>query len=214
VKLHTFIGHENGSYIFLYWQTRTGGQSRNKFCYLPKMESALHSLARYFFRAQKWVRSFYSGDPDVITGSCQSVWLRNTRSLARHWQTHLSDDKADSTSLLNQAHVQYQSGIGGSTAEKPAETQTSIELASHLVRAPNLRSGVRIPNAAELGALNKWLASWMLLCVSAGFPSIHTKILAVTGHMYCFIFLLLTHIVLEILLYFTSLCPLTQRVHE
>jgi hypothetical protein len=52
-------------------------------------------------------------------------------------QTHLPDATADSTrysiSLLNQAHVQYQSGTGGSTVEKPAKTQTSIRLASHLV---------------------------------------------------------------------------------
>ncbi len=38
--------------------------------------------------------------------------------------------------LLYRAHVQYQSSIGGSTVEKPAETPTSIGLASHLVRAP------------------------------------------------------------------------------
>ncbi len=34
--------------------------------------------------------------------------------------------------------------------EKPAETKTSIRLASHLVRAPNSRSG-----GLELGALTK-----------------------------------------------------------
>jgi hypothetical protein len=32
------------------------------------------------------------------------------------------------------------SGTGGSTVEKPAETQTSIGLASHLVRAPKAAS--------------------------------------------------------------------------
>jgi hypothetical protein len=47
------------------------------------------------FKREKalWVRSFYSG-PDVMSehvASWQSVWLRNTRSLARHWQTHLPD---------------------------------------------------------------------------------------------------------------------------
>jgi hypothetical protein len=31
--------------------------------------------------------------------------------------------------------------LGGGTVEKPAKTQTSIWLASHLVRAPNSRSG-------------------------------------------------------------------------
>jgi hypothetical protein len=69
------------------------------------------------------VRFFYSGDPVVIlpslTCSTQSVWLRNALSLARHWQTHLPDAVADNTSLLNQVHVQYQRGIGGSTVEEP-----------------------------------------------------------------------------------------------
>jgi hypothetical protein len=59
------------------------------------------------------------------------------KDLSTFWQTHLPDSTADSTSLLNQAHVQYQSGTGGSTVEKPAKTQTSIRLTSHLVRAPN-----------------------------------------------------------------------------
>ncbi len=48
----------------------------------------------------------------------------------------LADATADDTSLLIQAHVQYQCGTEGSTVEKPAETQVSIRLASHLVRAP------------------------------------------------------------------------------
>ncbi len=48
------------------------------------------------------IKSFYSGDP----------WS----------QTHLPKATADSISLLKQAHVQYQSGTGGSTVEKPAET--------------------------------------------------------------------------------------------
>ncbi len=70
------------------------------------------------------VRSFYSG-PDVMSehvAGWQTVWLRNARSLACHWQTHLPDATADNTFLLNQAHVLYQSGAGGSTVEKPAET--------------------------------------------------------------------------------------------
>jgi hypothetical protein len=104
------------------------------------------------------VKSFYSGDTDVITWSCQSVWLRNTRSLARHWQTHMPDATADITSLLNQAHVQYQSGTGGSTVDKPAVTHTSFRLASQLVRVPNSRSKGRefkSPKRQELGALTK-----------------------------------------------------------
>jgi hypothetical protein len=42
--------------------------------------------------------------------------------------------------------------------EKPAKTQTSIRLASHLVRAPNSRSGgceLESPMWRELGALTK-----------------------------------------------------------
>jgi hypothetical protein len=76
------------------------------------------------------IRSFYSGDPDVIlsclTWSTQSVRLLNALNLALHWQTYFPDAMADNTSLLNQAHVQYQRGTEGSTVEKPAQTQTSI----------------------------------------------------------------------------------------
>ncbi len=76
------------------------------------------------------VRTLLSGDPDVmcehaagvIICSSQSVWLRNTGSLALHWQTHLPNATADNTSLLNQAHEQYQSSTGGSIVEKPAKT--------------------------------------------------------------------------------------------
>jgi hypothetical protein len=42
--------------------------------------------------------------------------------------------------------------------EEPAETQTSIRIASHLVRAPNSRSGGRefkSPQRQEFGALTK-----------------------------------------------------------
>ncbi len=104
------------------------------------------------------VRSFYTGVPDVITWLCQSVWLRYARSLACHWQTHLPNATADHTSLLNQTHVQYQSGTGGITVEKPAKTQTSIRLVSHLVRAPNSRSGgyeFESPMRQELNSLTK-----------------------------------------------------------
>ncbi len=41
------------------------------------------------------------------------------------------------------ARVQYQGGTGGSYIEKPAETQTSVRLASPLVRAHNSLSGGR-----------------------------------------------------------------------
>jgi hypothetical protein len=36
----------------------------------------------------------------------------------------------DETFVLNQAHVQYQPGTGGSTVEEPGQTQTSIRLAA------------------------------------------------------------------------------------
>ncbi len=78
------------------------------------------------FKSEKalGVRSFYCG-PNVMSehaAGCQFVQLRNTRSLARHWQTHLPYATADNTYLLNQAHVQYQRGTGGTSVEKPAET--------------------------------------------------------------------------------------------
>ncbi len=38
------------------------------------------------------------------------------------WQTNLPNATADNTFLLNQAHVQYQSGTGASTVKKHAET--------------------------------------------------------------------------------------------
>jgi hypothetical protein len=77
-----------------------------------------------------------SGLSTVVTPMWSHDHVSMSSSLARHWQTHLPDAMADNTSLLNQAHVQYQSSTGGSTVKKPAETQTSIRLASHLVRAP------------------------------------------------------------------------------
>jgi hypothetical protein len=53
----------------------------------------------------------------------------------------------------------YKGGsTGGITVEKPAETQTSIRLASHLVRVPNSRSGgheYESPMRRELRALIK-----------------------------------------------------------
>jgi hypothetical protein len=81
----------------------------------------------------------------------QSAWLRNARSLARHWQTHLPDTMADNTSLLNQ------SGTGGSTLEKPAKTLgiALITVASNLVRAPNSRSEFESPMQWEHSSLAK-----------------------------------------------------------
>jgi hypothetical protein len=65
---------------------------------------------------------------------------------------------AGNNSVLNKVHEQYQHGSGGSTVEKPAETQTSIWLASHFIRAPNsLPEGHKLESPAwiELGALTK-----------------------------------------------------------
>ncbi len=79
----------------------------------------------------------------MITWSCQSVWLHNNHSLARHcpWQTHLPD-RFTCLPQQSRLHVQYQRGTRGRPVEMPAETpQTSIRLASQLVRAPNSRSG-------------------------------------------------------------------------
>jgi hypothetical protein len=64
---------------------------------------------------------------------------------------------ADNYSLLNQAHLQYQSDTGGSSVENPAET-LSLGLArySHLIRAPNSRFGgheVESPMQQKVGAL-------------------------------------------------------------
>jgi hypothetical protein len=93
------------------------------------------------------VRSFYSGDPNMITWSCQSVWLRNTHS----WHvmdvlTCLADSLAQRHGRQNFSTKPRPCAVPKrygrmSTVEKPAETQTSIQLASHLVRAPNSRSG-------------------------------------------------------------------------
>jgi hypothetical protein len=49
-------------------------------------------------------------------------------------------------------------GTGGNILEKPGTTQTRIWLASHLIRAPNVKSGVHefeSPTRRELGALTK-----------------------------------------------------------
>ncbi len=77
----------------------------------------------------------------MIMSVRQSAWLRNARSLARHWQTHLPDTMADNTSLLNQ------SGTGGSTLEKPAKTLgiAFTTVASNSVRVPNSRSKFESP---------------------------------------------------------------------
>jgi hypothetical protein len=90
-----------------------------------------------------------------------TVGMSWTYSLA--WQTHLPDATADRTSLLNQDHVQYQNSTEGSTAEKPAETQTSIQLASHLFKrlTPDLEDMSLNPQCG--GNLMHWLKVERLL---------------------------------------------------
>jgi hypothetical protein len=107
------------------------------------------------------VRSFYNGDPDVmmscLTCSTLSVWLPNARRLSRHWQTHLPGrimaglHNAPSLARDWQAHLSNATSIHPSAIptrywrelcrEACRDTQTSIRLASHLVKAPNSRSG-------------------------------------------------------------------------
>ncbi len=71
------------------------------------------------------------GDLDVII-SCL------TSSTLSFWQTHLPDATADDTSLYpSDIPKAVLEGAIYSYLEKLAETQTSIWLASHLVRAPN-----------------------------------------------------------------------------
>ncbi len=82
-----------------------------------------------------WGTVFYIGDSDLIisclTCSTLSVWLRlyNSRTLARHWETCLLGRLTCPTPreiILLYTQVQYQRGTGGSSAEKPAETLTSL----------------------------------------------------------------------------------------
>ncbi len=94
------------------------------------------------------VSSFYSDDPGVII----IAFCLDTLA-ARHVTGRLT-----CLTPLNHSHVQYQSSTEESTVEKPAETQTSICLASHLVRATNSRSGgheLESPMWREFGALTK-----------------------------------------------------------
>ena len=65
---------------------------------------------------------------------CMAVWLRracNARSLPRHSKAHFPGRWYF---LIPKCST---NGVLGSYVKKLAETQTSIRLASHLVRAPN-----------------------------------------------------------------------------
>jgi hypothetical protein len=82
------------------------------------------------------VRSFYSGDPDVTcsTLSSYSCAMHTVLADPLTWQTHLPNAMADNASLYpNAVLMRYWRELH---VEKPAETQTSLRLASHLVKAP------------------------------------------------------------------------------
>ncbi len=86
------------------------------------------------------VRSFYSDDPNVImsclTCSTLSVWLPNARCI--HNDRSLEHHLSNATSLHpNAVPTMYSREL---CREACRDTQTSIRLASHLVRAPNSRS--------------------------------------------------------------------------
>ncbi len=126
----------------------------------------------------KMERSLASGLSTVVTPTWshdhvslrQSVWLHNTRSLAHHWQTYLPSR----LTCLTPHGRQYfsnkpnpcvgQSGTWGSTIEKPAETQISIQLARHLVRAltPDLEDMSSNPNS-----------NWLKVEISLGSVFLH-----------------------------------------
>ncbi len=102
------------------------------------------------------VRSFYSGELDVVMSclicSTLSDRLHNARSLACHWQTHLPN-----TTFLHPRAVLtlYWREL---CREACWDTQTSIWLAVHLVRAHNSRTG-----GHEFGSLGVW---WQLVALT------------------------------------------------
>jgi hypothetical protein len=106
-----------------------------------------------------------------LTCNKQSVWLHNIMLtvLARHQQTHLPGRLiylADSLAWRHSRQYFFtkpspcmcSTSAVGNTVEKPAENQTSIGLACHLVRVANSWSGgyeFVFPAMTELGALNE-----------------------------------------------------------
>jgi hypothetical protein len=111
----------------------------------PALASSRHSVNI----EDLWGTFFYIGDPDMIL-SCWHV----AQCLFR-WgcKTHITWQITDRLTcptlrqtirtVLLYTQMQYQSGTGGHYAKKPAYTQNSIWLASHLVRVPNSLSGGR-----------------------------------------------------------------------
>ncbi len=84
-------------------------------------------------------------NPDVImsclTCNTLSVWLHNTCRLAHHWQAHRQTHLPDAASL-NPSAVPIRYWRELLYVERPCrDTETSISLASHLVRVPNSRFG-------------------------------------------------------------------------
>ncbi len=107
-----------------------------------------------------WSHDHVSLSGCVTLAACTSL----ADSIAR--QTYLPAT-ADSTSVLNQAHVQHLSGTRVSTVQKPAETQTSIWLASYLVRAANSRyGGHEFESPLRQNSVN-WLKSGNILGVKS-----------------------------------------------
>jgi hypothetical protein len=104
--------------------------------------------------------------PDVTMSSpdmWQTLYLGNSATHAAQLGTSQGHSLARRHGrvqvILLYTHVQYQCGTGGSYVEKPAETQTRVQLASHLVRAPNSKSGGRefgFQHGLEPGALITW----------------------------------------------------------
>ncbi len=124
---------------------------------------------------EPWLRSFCSGDPDVITWSYQPIWLQNTHSqIGQHVTSRLTcltprQDCVTLTvllgmSLADPSRLTWPCYFSTSKRrelcrEACQDTQTSIRLASYLVREPNSRSGGH-EFGRELSALTKVERSW------------------------------------------------------
>jgi hypothetical protein len=90
------------------------------------------------------VRSSYSGDPDMIksclTCSTQSVWLRNGRSLACYWQTHLTNAMADNTCSVKTGQNRITWKTPSRAAFVPLQEPVAV-LA--ILRSPHANAGLK-----------------------------------------------------------------------
>ncbi len=104
------------------------------------------------------MRQVWSDDHASLSGCITlAVWHVTGRLTCLADSVTQCHSTADNTSLLNQAHPQYQSGTGGSTVEKPARHWDLHKLASHLAKEPNSRSWgheSESPMQQELGAVH------------------------------------------------------------